>query len=197
MQSLRVLIVDDEEDIRDILSDRLQAYGYEIVTAADGLEALEKVEKTSPDLVLLDIQLPKLGGMEVLSRIRLEHPQITVIIITAHGKIPLAVDAIQQGAYDFVEKPFDPDLIRIKVGNALERHTLLRQNEYLRLELKGEYKELIGKSQKMLEVLGTIEKVASSDSTVLITGESGTGKKFTFIRTFRCCKLHSNPANIV
>jgi len=177
MQSLRVLIVDDEEDIRDILSDRLQAYGYEIVTAADGLEALEKVEKTSPDLVLLDIQLPKLGGMEVLSRIKREHPQITVIMITAHGKIQLAVDAIKQGAYDFVEKPFNPDLIRIKVDNAIERHTLLRQNEYLRSELKGEYGEFIGKSQKMLEVLGTIEKVASSDSTVLITGESGTGKE--------------------
>jgi two-component system NtrC family response regulator len=177
MQSLRVLIVDDEEDIRDILSDRLQAYGYEIVTAADGLEALEKVEKTSPDLVLLDIQLPKLGGMEVLSRIKREHPQITVIMITAHGKIQLAVDAIKQGAYDFVEKPFNPDLIRIKVDNAIERHTLLRQNEYLRSELKGEYGELIGKSQKMLEVLGTIEKVASSGSTVLITGESGTGKE--------------------
>ena len=176
MQSLRVLIVDDEEDIRDILSDRLQAYGYEIVTAADGSEALEKVEKTSPDLVLLDIQLPELNGMEVLSRIKLEHPQITVIMITAHGKIQLAVDAIKQGAYDFVEKPFDPDLIRIKVDNALERHTLLNQNEYLRSELKGEYGEIIGKSQKMLEVLEKIEKVASSDSTVLITGETGTGK---------------------
>ncbi|MDQ1317659.1 MAG: two-component system, NtrC family, response regulator AtoC [Candidatus Poribacteria bacterium] len=176
MVYLRVLIVDDEEDIRDILSDRLQAYGYEVLTAIDGIEALEKVEKASPDLVLLDIQLPGLDGMEVLSRIKRDHPQITVIMITAHGRIQLAVDAMKQGAYDFVEKPFDPDLIRIKVDNALERHSLLNQNEYLRSELKGEYGEIIGKSQKMLEVLEKIEKVASSDSTVLITGETGTGK---------------------
>lgn len=176
MEYMRVLIVDDVEDIRDILSDRLQAYGYEVLTAIDGEEALEKVEKSSPDLVLLDIQLPGLDGMEVLSRIKRDHPQITVIMITAHGRIQLAVDAMKQGAYDFVEKPFDPDLIRIKVDNALERHSLLNQNEYLRSELKGEYGEIIGKSQKMLEVLEKIEKVASSDSTVLITGETGTGK---------------------
>jgi len=177
MQTLRILVVDDEEDIRDILSDRLKAYGYEVLTAIDGIEALEKVEKMSPDLVLLDIQLPRLNGMEVLSRIKREYPQIRVIMITAHGKIQLAVEAIKEGAYDFVEKPFDPDLIRIKVDNALERYILLNQNEYLRSELKGEYGEIIGKSQKMLEVLGMIEKVASSDSTVLITGESGTGKE--------------------
>jgi two-component system, NtrC family, response regulator AtoC len=176
MKYLRVLIVDDVEDIRDILSDRLQAYGYEVLTAIDGEEALEKVEKSSPDLVLLDILLPGLDGMKVLSRIKRDYPQITVIMITAHGRIQLAVEAMKQGAYDFVEKPFDPDLIRIKVDNALERHSLLNQNEYLRSELKGEYDEIIGKSQKMLEVLEKIEKVASSDSTVLITGETGTGK---------------------
>jgi two-component system, NtrC family, response regulator AtoC len=176
MKYLRVLVVDDVEDIRDILSDRLQAYGYEVLTAIDGEEALEKVEKSSPDLVLLDILLPGIDGMEVLSRIRRDYPHITVIMITAHGRIQLAVEAMKQGAYDFIEKPFDPDLIRIKVDNALERHSLLNQNEYLRSELKGEYGEIIGKSQKMLEVLEKIEKVASSDSTVLITGETGTGK---------------------
>ena len=122
MKSPRILVVDDEEDVREILKDRLQMYGYEVSTAADGVKALEKVEELSPELVLLDIRLPKLDGMEVLSRMRSKHPETLVIIITAYMTIQRAVEAIiNQGAYDFIEKPFDPDLIRIKVDKALER----------------------------------------------------------------------------
>ena len=178
MRNPRILVVDDEEDVREILRDRLEMYGYEVLTAADGVEALERVEEMSPELVLLDIRLPKLDGMEVLSRMRRKHPETLVIIITAYMTIQHAVEAImKQGAYDFIEKPFDPDLIRIKVDKALERQALVRQNKYLRSELTGEYGELIGKSQKTMDLLRTIEKVASSDSTVLITGGSGTGKE--------------------
>jgi two-component system NtrC family response regulator len=174
----RILVVDDHEDIRNILSDRLKMYGYEVLTASDGQEALEKVDEATPELVLLDIRLPILDGMEVLDRIKLEHPETLVIMITAFGTVQLAVEAMRKGAYDFIEKPFDPpDIIKIKVEKALERQALVRENEYLRSELKGEYGELIGKSQKTIEVLRMIEKVAPSDSTVLITGESGTGKE--------------------
>lgn len=177
MGSLKILIVDDREDFRDILSDRLMVHGYETLTASDGLKALEKVKEVSPELVLLDIELPDLSGLEVLSRIKREYPETLVIMITAYGTIQRAVEAMKQGAYDFIQKSDDLDIIRIKVDKALERQLLVRENEYLRLELEGEYNEIIGKSQKMMDVLRTIEKIASSDVTVLITGESGTGKE--------------------
>ncbi len=177
MGSLKILIVDDREDFRDILSDRLLMHGYETLTASDGTEALEKVKEVSPELVLLDIELPDLNGLEVLSRIKREYPETLVIMITAYGTIQRAVEAMKQGAYDFIQKSDDLDIIRIKVDKALERQLLVRENEYLRLELEGEYNEIIGKSQKMMDVLRTIEKIASSDVTVLITGESGTGKE--------------------
>ena len=177
MRNLRILVVDDEEDIQTILSDRLQMYGYEVLTAADGMEALEKVEEASPDLVLLDIELPKLGGMEVLGRIKSEYPEMVVIMITAHMTVKRAVEAMKQGAYDFIEKPFNLELVRIKVDKALERQALVRENEHLRSELKGEYGEIIAKSKEMMGVLKMIERVAPSDLNVLVTGESGTGKE--------------------
>ena len=178
MKDLKILVVDDEEYIRTILEDRLRMYGYEVLTAADGLEALEKVEAELPELVLLDIELPHLDGMEVLSRIRGEHPEILVIMITAHATPERIVEAMQeQKAYDFIQKPFDMALIRIKVDRALERQALARENESLRSGLKGEYGEIIGKSQKMMDVLRKVERIAASDLNVLITGESGTGKE--------------------
>ena len=179
MNNLRILVVDDEEDIRTILEDRLRMYGYEVITASDGLEALEKVEAELPELVLLDILLPGMNGMEVLSRIRSEHPEILVIMITAAiDDDEWVVEAMQeQRAYDFIRKPFNPDLIRIKVDRALKWQALAKENESLRSELRGEYGKLIGKSQKWMDVLRKIEKVAPSDLNVLITGESGTGKE--------------------
>lgn len=197
MRNPRILVVDDEEDIRNILSDRLQMYGYEVPTASDGAEAIERVAEISPELVLLDIRLPKLDGMEVLSRIKREHPETLVIMITAHGTVQRAVEAMKQGAYDFIEKPFNPDLIRIKVDKALERQSLIRENKYLRSELKGEYGELVGKSQEMMEVLRTVEKVAPSDSTVLITGESGTGKELVARALHRNGPRSSEPFIVV
>ena len=173
----KILIVDDLEDIRNILGDRLEVYGYEILTASDGEEALKKANDESPELVILDIQLPKMDGMEVLSKIMAEHPKTVVMMITAYATVHKAVEAMKLGAYDFIEKPFNPDLVRVKVEKALEKQNLLRENEYLRAELKGEYNEIIGQSQKIIDILKTIEKVAPSDSTVLITGESGTGKE--------------------
>lgn len=197
MAKARILVVDDEEDIRNLLSDRLQMYGYEVFTASYGAEALEKVDEMSPELVLLDILLPDINGIEVLSRIKREHPETLVIMITAYGSVQRAVEAMKQGAYDFIEKPFNPDLIRIKVGKAVERQSLMRENEYLRSELKGKYDEIIGKSQKMMEVLRAIERVAPSDSTVLITGEAGTGKELVARALHRNSPRSSKPFVVV
>lgn len=197
MGNLKILVVDDEEDIRDILGDRLRMHGYEVITAADGIEALEKVGNELPDLVLLDILLPNLDGMEVLSRIKREHPDTLVIMITAHGSIQRAVEAMKQGAYHFIQKPFDKDLVMMIVNQALERQTLVKENKYLRSELKGEYGDLVGASQKMMEVLRTIEKVAPSDSTILITGETGTGKELVARALHRNSPRSSKPFIVV
>jgi two-component system NtrC family response regulator len=179
MDNLKVLIVDDKEDFRELLSDRLQAYGYETLTAVDGIEALEKVKEASPELVLLDIMFPPPSpdGLEILGRIKREYPATLVIMMTAYGTIEFAVNAMRQGAYDFIQKSDDLDIIRTKVEKALERQLLIRENEYLRLELEGEYGEIIGRSEKMMDVLKKIERVAPTDLNVLITGETGTGKE--------------------
>ncbi|MFC1717574.1 sigma-54-dependent transcriptional regulator [Candidatus Poribacteria bacterium] len=178
MRNLRILVVDDEEDIRTILSDRLEMYEYEVLTAADGMEALEKVEEASPDLVLLDILLPKLDGMEVLSRMKDKHPEIPVIMITAHLTVERVVEAmLEQGAYDFFEKPLNFELLMVKIRRALELQELVRESEHLRSELKGEYSQIIGNSQGIIDVLKTTERFASSGLDVLITGETGTGKE--------------------
>lgn len=178
MGRLKILVVDDEEDIRTILSDRLEMNGYEVVTASDGMEALKKIEETSPELVLLDIEMPKLNGMQVLGRIKNEHPGTMVIMITANYTADRAVEAIQkQGAYDFIEKPLNFGLLMIKIDKALERRALEREDEDQPSELKGEYSEIIWKSQKMTDVLARVERVAPSDLTVLIIGETGTGKE--------------------
>ncbi len=194
MRNPRILIVDDEPDTLKILSDRLRMYGYEILTASDGIEALEKVKEMSPELVLLDIQLPRLGGMQVLSEITLKHAETLVIMITAHMTVKRAVEAIiERGAYDFIEKPFNPDLITIKVAKALERQWFVRQNEYLRSELRGEYDKIIAGSQAMIDLLGTIDKVAPSDFDVLITGETGTGKELVAHALHRNSPRSSEP----
>jgi len=178
VEKLKILVVDDEEDIRTILSDRLEMNGYEVVTASDGMEALKKVAESSPELVLLDIELPKLNGMQVLGRIKSEHPETIVIIITANYTIDRASEAIQgQGALDFIEKPINLGLLMIKISKALERRVLEREDEHVPSELKGEYSEIIWKSQKMMDVLRRVERVAPSDLTVLIIGETGTGKE--------------------
>jgi len=178
MEALKVLVVDDQEDIQDILKTRLEANGYNVLVASNSEEALKQVEERFPELVLLDIRLPDSDrdGIEILKWIKQEYPEIIVIMITAHGSIQIAVEAMKLDAYDFVEKPFDPETVRVKVDNALERQAIIRQNQYLRSKLKGDYSDIIGKSQKLMEVLHTIDKIASSDLTVLITGETGTGK---------------------
>ena len=171
----KILIVDDEPDTILILQDRLEMDGYEVVTATDGCAALELIDQDLPDLVLLDIQMPRLDGIETLTHIHEKYPGILVLMLTAHGTIQRAVKATKRGAYDFLEKPFQPEHITQKVDQALEHQRTVEQST--RNELIHNYEEIVGESPPILEVLKTIEKVADTDSTVLVQGESGTGKE--------------------
>jgi DNA-binding NtrC family response regulator len=171
----KILIVDDEPDTILILQDRLEMDNYEVVTATDGYEALELIDRGLPDLVLLDIQMPRMDGMETLVHIHQSYPGLLVIMLTAHGTIQRAVEATKRGAYDFLEKPFQPEHIKQKVDRALEHQRITEQSD--RDELIHSYEEIVGESPGILEVLKVIEKVADTNSTVLIQGDSGTGKE--------------------
>jgi len=182
----RILIVDDEPDIREILKDRLEGYGYRVITAEDGQKALEKVDEDGPDLTLLDVRMPGMDGIDVLKRMKERDPDILVVMITAYGTIELAVEAMKCGAYDFITKPLNPALIQATVAKALERKTLIDENVYLREEVRRNIEalkrgigseEIVGKSSTMQELLRQVRKVAPTDATILIQGETGTGKE--------------------
>jgi len=177
MSNEKILIVDDDPQIRMLLKDRLQANGYNVFQAENGVQGLELAEKENPDLVLLDLQMPEMDGMEVLSRLNKKFPEITVVIMTAYGTIERAVEAMKLGAYDFLPKPCKPNHILLVVQKALERKELQEENRYLRGELESQYKMIIGDSPKMKKVMEMAQKVAWSKTTVLIGGESGTGKQ--------------------
>ena len=171
----KILIVDDEPDVVMILQDRLEMNDYEVMTASDGYDALEQIDKDMPDLVLLDIKMPRMDGIETLTHIQDKYPGLLVIMLTAHGTIQRAVEATKLGAYDFLEKPFQSEQIGQKVDGALEHH---RTTEHrARDELIHSYEEIVGESPQIVEVLKIIEKIADTDSTVLIQGETGTGKE--------------------
>ena len=182
----KILIVDDEPDTVTILRDRLEMDHYEVITASSGNAALEQIDRDLPDLVLLDIQMPGMDGLETLAQIHRRYPGLLVTMLTAHGSIQRAVEATKLGAYDFLEKPFKSELIKAKVDKALEHHRATKQSE--RDELIHSYEEIIGESPQIVEVLKVIEKVAGTASTVLIHGESGTGKELV------ARALHQNSA---
>lgn len=152
--------------------------GYEIVTAKDGEEALQKVEGENFDLVLTDMKMPGLSGIELLKKIRESDEEMPVIMVTAYGTVETAVKAMKEGAYDYLLKPFEKDEMKIIVANALKMKTLVRENRYLRGELEEKYKldNIIGKSFQMQEVYKIVRQVANTKATVLIQGETGTGK---------------------
>jgi len=177
MRGGRILIADDDPDIVEVLGDRLIAQGYQVFTANDGIQALESIAQNSPDVVLLDLQMPRMGGLEVLRRIGDEGRDVTVVVITAVGTIERAVEAMKHGAYDFITKPFNPEQITITVSKALEREGLRKSNRYLRTQVEERHLEVIGGAPAMKEIVATARRAAASRSTVLILGESGTGKE--------------------
>ncbi|MBI5622263.1 MAG: sigma-54-dependent Fis family transcriptional regulator [Elusimicrobia bacterium] len=176
---LSVLIIDDEESLRDSCRQLLGRRGFSVKEAADGPSGLAEVRKHGFDLVLLDLRLPGMDGLEVLKRVKEGSPGSVVIMITGHATVASAVDAMKLGAYDVLPKPFTPGELMAIIGRAAERRRLETENIRLREELKGAAStELVaGPSRRMREVLELVGKVAPSEATVLLTGESGTGKE--------------------
>jgi DNA-binding NtrC family response regulator len=177
MPTEKILIVDDDPQLRQLLGDRLQASGYSAFLAVNGREGVEQAQEQNPDAVLLDIEMPEMDGMEALERMRELNPDMPVIILTAHGTFARAVEAMRRGAYDFLPKPCEPDHLLLVIRKALERKHLLTENLYLKSELTGRQQLIIGEGSKMQQVLEMAKKAAASNATVLIEGESGTGKQ--------------------
>jgi len=177
--SARILIVDDEEIVVRSCLRILGGGDYAVESAQDGWEALKKIEEDHFDVLVLDIMMPKIGGLEVLQRVKESHPDIDVIMITGLSQIETAVKAMKLGAFDYLPKPFDPDELKLVVQRALERRQLLRENLDLRNEVSQKYRfeNIIGSSPRMQGVFRLVAKCAPTSSTVLLTGESGTGKE--------------------
>jgi DNA-binding NtrC family response regulator len=188
-----ILIADDDPNIIKILKDRLENKGFRIITASNGVEALALSKGQSPDIAILDLQMPMMTGIEVLQEIKKHNLDITTIFLTAYGTIELAVQAMKKGAYDFIQKPVDFEHLEIVINKALERNYLKKKSErlesqlqeseeeisYLRREVGGQYEfsSIIGKDKALQEILNTIKKVVDQKSTIIILGESGTGKE--------------------
>src|SRR5579863_792741 len=175
----RVLVVDDEENIRLVLKTLLKKQGYEVEVADSGESALVLVETFGPDVILTDVRMPRMGGLDLLATLKAKQNTATVIVMSAYGNVDLALEAMKAGAYDYVSKPFKPDEIVLALRKAEEREALRRENRALREQIRqeNEFESILAKSPQMVEVFRTIQKIADFKTTVLITGESGTGKE--------------------
>jgi len=178
-KDVHILVVDDERVMRDSLSEWLREDGYEVVAVEDGVQALNKVRAERWDVLLVDLKMPGMDGIEVLREVKKFDPDIPVIIMTAYATVDSAVTAMKEGAYDYIVKPFNPEEIGLAIRKIIAFQDLLKENIYLRQELEKKYAfmDIIGKSHKMQEVLALVKTVAKSNSTILIEGESGTGKE--------------------
>src|SRR5437660_1215071 len=179
MSQEKVLIVEDEENERSGLAELVGAWGYRTETAKDGAEGLEKFTSWAPAIVVTDIKMPRMTGMQLLERISAHPQQAAVILLTAQGSIDLAVDAMKSGAYDFIQKPVDPARLKTILSNAARQRGTERELEVTRRKLRdtGFLGAMVGSSKRMKEIFRLVEMVAPSTVSVLITGESGTGKE--------------------
>ncbi len=175
----RVLIADDEKNMRWVLSQALEAEGYEVFEAADGKEALTAVAEHEPEIVILDHKMPAPDGMEVLRRLRSKGHRFPVIMLTAHGNVQTAVEAMKAGANEYLTKPFDLDELKLSIEKALKVEALAAEVDRLREELERDWdvEGIVAVDPAMLELLSTVEKVAPTGATVMVYGESGTGKE--------------------
>jgi two-component system response regulator HydG len=174
-----ILVVDDDEAHRTMLNTLVSGWGYNVTEADDGATAIEEVKEQSYDLVLMDVRMVKVSGLEALEQIKSFNPAIPVIIMTAYSSVDSAVDALKQGAHDYLTKPLDFDKLKLTIARAME-HTRLKVENRLLKESVGKHfdrRNIIGRSPAMVNLLETVGQVAPSEATVLITGESGTGKE--------------------
>ena len=175
----KILVVDDEQSLREVLSIMLKRAGYAVTSVSDGEEAIEQLQKEIFDLVITDLRMPKVDGMEVLRAVKSASPETVVLIITAFATADSAVEAMKRGAYDYLTKPFQVDEVQLIIRNALEKRRLTTENILLKREMASQssFAQLVGQSEAMQKVFDVVKKVADSKSNVLICGESGTGKE--------------------
>lgn len=172
----QILIIDDERSIRNVLKDILTNEGFKVEEAADGEEGIKKFSSTSFDLVLCDIKMPKLDGLEFLDAVMQTNSEVPVIMISGHGNIETAVDAVKKGAFDYIAKPPDLNRLLITIRNALDKNNLVKETKVLKRKV-SKVQEIIGNSEAIKKIKETIEKVGATDARVLVTGENGTGKE--------------------
>jgi DNA-binding NtrC family response regulator len=179
MSQIYILVVDDELDMASSCQRLLKTKGYECVTAGNGEEALQCIEQQVPHLVITDLKMPKMDGMELLGHIKVDHPEIQVIVMTAFSTVEDAVRAMQLGAANFIPKPFTPSHLALVVEKVLEERSLRQENQNLKEQLGQQYSfdQIIGKSAAMLQLFESIKKIANASASVLVTGSSGTGKE--------------------
>jgi len=191
----RVLIADDEKNMRWVLSQALEAEGYEVFEAADGKDALTAVAEHEPEVVILDHKMPAPDGMEVLRRLRSKGHRFPVIMLTAHGNVQTAVEAMKAGANEYLTKPFDLDELKLSIEKALRVEALAAEVDRLREELERDWdvEGIVAVDPAMLELLSTVEKVAPTGATVMVYGESGTGKELVARALHRLSSRASKP----
>ncbi|MCH2045270.1 MAG: sigma-54 dependent transcriptional regulator [Saprospiraceae bacterium] len=174
----KILIIDDEASIRNILRDILEMEDYTVDEAKDGIDALAKIKRKKYDAAICDIKMPKMDGMDVLERINLISPDTPVIMISGHGNIETAVEAVKKGAFDYIAKPPDLNRLLITIRNALDKSSLVAETKVLKKKIKKtKTQEIIGESAGINEIKQTIDRVAPTDARILVTGPNGTGKE--------------------
>ncbi len=195
----RILVIDDDEGIREACSTVLERERYIPVLAETGEMGLELLKKEDFDLVIVDLKLPGISGMDVLKRSREDNPEIPVIMITGYATVETAVEAMKAGAFDYLVKPFSPDELRVVVKKALNNRRLILENIYLKqeLDLRTEYDFIVGESSAMQVVMELVKKVSVTDTTVLITGESGVGKEVIARIIHKLSERRNNPFVVV
>ena len=192
----KILIVDDEKSIRRTLKDILEFEKYTVDEASDGLECLVKLKRNKYDVVIMDIKMPKMDGMEALDRIQLLVPDTPVIMISGHASIDTAVEAVKKGAFDFISKPPDLNRLLITVRNAMDKSSLITETKVLKRKVsKSKVQEIIGESDAIMQIKDTIKRVAPTEARVLVTGGNGTGKEL--VARWIHEQSHRNTAPII